>query len=70
MGNVAMRSVQVLDVQRLELLRGSAVGRIGIERTWVFNLGSAIGSYKIRLEGTTTTVLKTFSIPLRKDYVL
>lgn len=41
-----------------------------IDRTWVFNLGAGVTTYKIRLEGTTTTVLKTFEISMRKDWAL
>lgn len=41
-----------------------------IERTWLFNLGSGVTSYKIQLEGTTDSALNTFNIGLRKDYAL
>lgn len=41
-----------------------------IERTAVFNLGSAISSYKIDLRGTTTTPQRVFHVAWRKDYAL
>lgn len=41
-----------------------------VDRTWVFNLGSGVTTYKIQIEGATTTVLKTFSVQNRKDWAL
>lgn len=41
-----------------------------IERTFVFNLGSAVTSYKIELDGTTDSALDTYNIASRKDYAL
>lgn len=41
-----------------------------IERTWLFNLGAGVTSYRIQLEGTTDSALDTFTIGLRKDYAL
>lgn len=40
------------------------------ERTWVFNLGSAVSTYKVQLEGTTDSALDTYNISWRKDYAL
>lgn len=42
----------------------------GIERTWLFNLGGAITSYRIQSEGTTDAALNTFHVTWRKDYAL
>ena len=41
-----------------------------IERTFVWNLGSAVSSYKIKTSGTTTTPLITFHQAWIKDWVL
>lgn len=41
-----------------------------IERTYVWNLGSAVSSYKIKTTGTTTTALIVFHEAWIKDWVL
>ena len=41
-----------------------------LERTYVWNLGAAVSSYKIKTTGTTTTPLKTFHQAWIKDWVL
>jgi hypothetical protein len=41
-----------------------------IERTWVFNLGAAVTSYKIQFDATTDSALATFHFGWRKDYAL
>jgi hypothetical protein len=41
-----------------------------IERTFVWNLGAAIGAYKLKAVGTTTTALKLFVGALRKSWEL
>jgi hypothetical protein len=41
-----------------------------IERTWIFNLGAGVTSYKIRTEGTTTSPLRPFQVSQRKDWAL
>jgi hypothetical protein len=41
-----------------------------IERTWLFNLGAAVSTYKIQLEGTTDAVLRQWHYGWRKDYAL
>jgi len=41
-----------------------------LERTYVWNLGSAVSSYKIKTTGTTTTPLKTFHQAWIRDWVL
>lgn len=42
----------------------------GLERTYLFNLGSAVSSYKVKSTGTTTSALKTFLGAWIKDYCL
>jgi hypothetical protein len=41
-----------------------------IERTWLFNLGSALSSYKIEFDATTDSALNIFHFAWRKDYAL
>jgi len=41
-----------------------------IERTWVFNLGAAVQSYKIQFDATTDSALRTFHFGWRKDFAL
>ncbi|QQN73170.1 hypothetical protein [Croceicoccus sp. YJ47] len=41
-----------------------------IERTWIFDLGTAVASYRIRLTGTAANPLDLFHIATRKDYAL
>lgn len=41
-----------------------------VERTWLFNLGAGVTSYKIQIEGTTDSALNTFHVAWRKDYAL
>lgn len=41
-----------------------------IERTWLFNLGGAITSYRIKFGATTDSNLDTFHFGWRKDYAL
>lgn len=41
-----------------------------IERTWLFNLGAAVTSYRIQTDTTTDNVLRTFHVAWRKDYAL
>lgn len=40
------------------------------ERTWVFNLGAAVTSYRIKFGATTDSALDTFHFAFRKDYAL
>ena len=40
------------------------------ERTWVFNLGAAVTSYRIKLDATTDSALNVFHFAFRKDYAL
>lgn len=41
-----------------------------IERTWIFNLGAAVTSYRIQTDTTTDNALRTFHVAWRKDYAL
>lgn len=41
-----------------------------IERTWLFNLGAGITSYKMQFEATTDSALTIFHFGWRKDYAL
>ena len=41
-----------------------------IERTWIFNLGAAVTSYRRQVEATTTSVFSTFHFGWVKDYAL
>lgn len=41
-----------------------------IERTWLFNLGAGITTYKMQFEATTDSVLNPFHFGWRKDYAL
>jgi hypothetical protein len=41
-----------------------------IERTFVFNLGAGVTSFKSKISGTTDSALNTFNIAWRKDYAL
>lgn len=41
-----------------------------IERTWLFNLGAGVTTFKTEISGTTDSALNTFNIAWRKDYAL
>jgi hypothetical protein len=41
-----------------------------LERTWIFNLGAAVQSYKIQFDAGTDSALRTFHFGWRKDYAL